>query len=301
MSNNTSTLIQSFKASEPVKEGMAVAYNPSSPSYEPRVHKALADELIVGIAKSTSDINDMLTLSALTAGNTLDVLVGEDVAAGDELGLKPVSASSGEAGIFYTTNSGAISSKIVAMESASEGEKCRAICYTCPTIADQAASLNTNGQYVGGPDKHMYFLPTGVPVNSSANVGNDSTPIYMAGGKFKACTSAGGLTIDSLTAKDSDGRPAVGSLALYEVVSPAQNLYYGDELEATAEGASDARSSGKVGFTVCGPLRINNGELSSAVTWNSQWGRKHLPIGAKIRLLNSPDSNGCVCLAVRIA
>ena len=192
MSNNTSTLIQTFKTSEPIEAGMAVAYNPAYPSYEPRVHRALADELIVGVAKSTSDINDVFTIEALTPGNSFDVLVGEDVAVGDELGLKPVSASSGEAGVFYTLTSGAISSKIVAMESAKEGEKCKAVCFTCPTLAAQASSLDVGGKYVGGPDKHMYFLPTGVPVNSSANVGDDSTPIYMAAGKFKACTSAGG-------------------------------------------------------------------------------------------------------------
>lgn len=196
MSNNTSTLIQTFKTSESIEAGMAVAYNPAYPSYEPRVHRALADELIVGVAKSTSDINDVFTIEALTPGNSFDVLVGEDVAVGDELGLKPVSASSGEAGVFYTLTSGAISSKIVAMESAKEGEKCKAVCFTCPTLAAQASSLDVGGKYVGGPDKHMYFLPTGVPVNSSVSIGNDSTPIYMAGGKFKACTSAGGSAPD---------------------------------------------------------------------------------------------------------
>lgn len=185
---------QSFKASEPIDAGMAVAYNPQvSEPYEPRVHRALADELVVGIATQGSDANGMLSLAAFMPGNQVRVLVGEAVTKGDELGLKPISASSGEAGVFYTTTTGgAVASKIVAMEDAAEGELCSAVCFTCPTIAEKAAALETGGQYVGGPDRHMYFLQTGVPVNSSVNIGSDSQPIYMAGGKFKACTSAGG-------------------------------------------------------------------------------------------------------------
>lgn len=207
---------QSFKASEPIDAGMAVAYNPQvSEPYEPRVHRALADELVVGIATQGSDANGMLSLAAFMPGNQLRVLVGETVTKGDELGLKPISASAGEAGVFYTTTTGgAVASKIVAMENAAEGELCSAVCFTCPTVAEKASALDTGGQYVGGPDRHMYFLPTGVPVNSSVNIGSDSQPMYMAGGKFKACTSVGGSApefFESSTIRDTSKSGDLGN------------------------------------------------------------------------------------------
>lgn len=282
----------SYIASAAIDQGDLVAVDPSgSDLVSIGVKPAGLGDDILGRAAQKTPKGEPISINPLTVGETISVIAGDTIAAGDHL-----SAVAGK-----VVKGG---SALLAIEGASVGQKLRAVMTASdqsPAVAEKAKALETNGQYVGGPDKHMYLLNTGVPVASSANVGSDSVPMYLKAGQFKACTSAGGLTIDSLTAKDSEGRPAVGSIALYEVVSPSTNLYYGDELEATAEGASNARSSGKVGFTVCGPLRINNGELSSAVTWQSQWGRKHLPVGAKIRLLNSPDSNGCVCLAVRIA
>ena len=185
--------LQSFKVSEPIKAGMVVAYNHHFPANEPRVNRALGDDDIVGVAVHDSDVNDMVTISPLIPGIPVKVLAGAEFGAGDLIGLKPIDASAAEAGYVYPIDQTiAVAIKLVAMEHANEGELLQAVGYTCPSIAPMAYALDTDGNYVGGPDKHMYFLPTGIPVNSSANVGNDSTPIYMAAGKFKACTSAGG-------------------------------------------------------------------------------------------------------------
>lgn len=281
----------SYIAAEDLEQGDLLSFS-SATSLAVLLKRADAGEAIIARAAQDCKTGSPVQVTLLDAGITTTVICGGSITAGDHIDGSDGKAVSG-------------TSSIVAIDSGSSGDRIRVVktaSDNSPGVADKALALETGGQYVGGPDTHMYILNTGKPARSSASVGSSTVPIYMSGGQFKACSLSPGLTLESLFATDENGVPAVGSIGLYEIyIGDSQNHYYGEEISMTHASASAAKSNSGTGATCCGPLHINIGELSDKVTWTNQSGRKSLPVDAKIRILTSMDGNAGMVLAIRTA
>lgn len=189
----------SYIASAAIDQGDLVAVDPSgSDLVSIGVKPAGLGDDILGRAAQKTPKGEPISINPLTVGETISVIAGDTIAAGDHL-----SAVAGK-----VVKGG---SALLAIEGASVGQKLRAVMTASdqsPAVAEKAKALDTNGQYVGGPDVHMYILNTGVPARSSANVGSDSVPMYLKAGKFTPCTSVGGgageyCHLDELSTRDA--------------------------------------------------------------------------------------------------
>lgn len=281
----------SYIAAEDIEQGDLLSFS-SATSLAVLLKRADSGEAIIARAAQDCKTGSPIQVTLLDSGTTTTVICGDTIVAGAHIDGSDGKAVTG-------------TSSIVAIDSGSSGDRIRVVktaSDNSPGTADKALALDTGGQYVGGPDTHMYFFNNGKPVRSSASVGSATVPMYMSGGQFKACSLSPGLTLESLFATDENGIPAVGSIGLYELyVGDGQNHYYGEEITLTHATAKDAKNSGGNGATCCGPLHINTGELSDKVTWIQQSGRKSLPVNAKIRILTSMDANAGIVLAIRTA